>query len=154
LHKKEREVVSNLVLQTLCKNEIDKLHKKTLEVFENIGFKVTHDETLKRLKKAGAKVDNNEIVKKTGHGCDFAVSFDYENDSGKILTLYMQEMVARGIYVSGVVYTCFTHTDKDVDCILTAADETFSIIKKALDANDVDTMLKCPVRQVGFKRLV
>lgn len=93
-------------------------------------------------------------IKIAGHGCDFAVSFDYGNDSGKILTLYMQEMVARGIYVSGVVYTCFTHTDKDVDSVLAAADETFSIIKKALDANDVDTMLKCPVRQVGFRRLV
>ena len=43
---------------------------------------------------------------------------------------------------------------KDIDCILAAADETFAIIKKALDVDDVDTMLKCPVRQVGFRRLV
>ncbi|OHB56408.1 MAG: hypothetical protein A2Y07_05480 [Planctomycetes bacterium GWF2_50_10] len=93
-------------------------------------------------------------LKLAGHGCDFAVSFDYGESSGKILTLYLQEMVARGIYVSGVVYTCFTHTDRDVDMILAGSDETFAVIKKALDANDIDTMLKCPVRQVGFKRLV
>ena len=93
-------------------------------------------------------------MKIAGHGCDFAVSFDYVNDAGKILTLYMQEMVARGIYASSVVYTCFTHTDTDVDHILAAADETFEILRKALDANNVDAMLKCPVRQVGFKRLV
>ncbi|HBG26089.1 MAG: hypothetical protein A2Y10_00415 [Planctomycetes bacterium GWF2_41_51] len=93
-------------------------------------------------------------IKISGHGCDFAVSFDYGNDAGKILTLYMQEMIARGIYVSGVVYTCFTHTDKDIDIVLAAADETFEIIKKAIDGNNVDIMLKCPVRQVGFKRLV
>lgn len=93
-------------------------------------------------------------LKIAGHGCDFAVSFDYGDSSGKIFTLYMQEMIARGIYVSGVVYTCFTHTDRDVDMILSAADQTFAILKKATDSNMVEQLLKCPVRQVGFKRLV
>ena len=53
----------------------------------------------------------------------------------------------RGICASGAVYTFFTHADADVDCILAAVDETFSLIKKALKANDIDTILKCFIQQ-------
>ncbi|HBG26088.1 MAG: hypothetical protein A2Y10_00410 [Planctomycetes bacterium GWF2_41_51] len=56
--------MSNLVLKTLSQAEIEHLHKKTLDIFENVGFKVTHDETLNRLKKAGAIVSySDQIVK-------------------------------------------------------------------------------------------
>jgi glutamate-1-semialdehyde aminotransferase len=57
-------------------------------------------------------------------------------------------------FAFGDVYTCFTHTDTGVDRILATTEETLAIIKKALEANNVDAMLKCPIRQVGFKRLV
>jgi glutamate-1-semialdehyde 2,1-aminomutase len=93
-------------------------------------------------------------LKIAGHGCDFSASFDYGTESGKVLTLYMQEMVARGVYASSVVYTCFTHTDKDVEKVLGAADETFGLITKCLNTNSVAAMLKCPERQIGFRRLV
>lgn len=93
-------------------------------------------------------------MKLSGHGCDFAVSFNYGPESGKVLTLYMQEMIERGVYVSSVVYTCYTHGADDIDRILAAADETFSVIKSGLGANSLNNLLKCPERQVGFRRLV
>lgn len=121
--------------------------KPVIPTMDKIGRKL-----IEGLEKLGQRHSIN--VKIAGHGCDFAVYFDYGNDSGKILTFYMQEMIARGIYASSVIYTCFTHTDKDIDKILAAADDTFSTMKKAFDTNNVDEMLKCPIRQVGFKRLV
>ena len=68
--------------------------------------------------------------------------------------LYMQEMIARGVYVTGSFYMCFTHTDQDVEQILPAADETFGVIAKAIKNEETDSYLKAPERQVGFRRLV
>ena len=90
----------------------------------------------------------------SGHGFDFALSFDYAELSGKIMTLFMQEMIARGIYVTGCIYTCYTHTPEDVQAILDAADKTFSLIAKTVKDNNLDAVLKCQERLIGFRRLV
>ena len=90
----------------------------------------------------------------TGHPCPFSLTFDYGDSTSKVQTLFMQEMIARGIYVSSVVYTCFTHTSEDIDRILAAADETFAILAQALERNELDSFLKCPPRQTGLARLV
>ena len=37
--------------------EVEKMHEKTLEVFEKTGVRITHDEALAKLKAAGARVD-------------------------------------------------------------------------------------------------
>ena len=116
-----------------------------------------------RINQAGKKIMNglNRLAAKhkikfkiIGHPCHFAVSFDYANDSGKILTLYMQEMIARGIYASWIIYICYSHTEKDIENILQAVDETFDMIAETLEKNNITDVLKCPERQIGFKRLV
>jgi glutamate-1-semialdehyde 2,1-aminomutase len=89
-----------------------------------------------------------------GHGYNFAPAFDYGPLNNKILTLYMQEMIARGIYVSGIFYICFTHSPDDVAKIIAAADETFDVLAKAIQNNNIDEKLKCPERKTGFQRLV
>ena len=45
-----------------------------------------------------------------GHGFDFTITFNYADISDKIMTLFLQELIARGIYSNGVFYPCFTHT--------------------------------------------
>ena len=49
--------MSELVLRVLSDSEIEKLHEKTLELFENIGVHIGHEEALGILRKAGARVD-------------------------------------------------------------------------------------------------
>ena len=88
-----------------------------------------------------------------GHGFDFTLNFNYGAISIKIMTLFIQEMIARGIYTNGVFYPCFTHTPDDVEKILTAADEVFALLKDGIENNSIDKLLKCPERQTGFKRL-
>ncbi|KKR95964.1 MAG: Trimethylamine:corrinoid methyltransferase [Candidatus Uhrbacteria bacterium GW2011_GWF2_41_16] len=56
--------MSGLSLKTLSQSEIEYLHKKTMDIFENVGFKVTHDETLNRLKKAGTNVSESDGIVK------------------------------------------------------------------------------------------
>ena len=88
-----------------------------------------------------------------GHGFDFTLVFDYRALTGKIMTLFIQEMVARGIYTNGVFYPCYTHTDEDIDKILSAADEVFGLLKKGISENRIEQLLKAPMRQSGFRRL-
>ncbi len=49
--------MSELTLRTLSDAEVEKLHEKTLELFEKVGVYVKHEEAVKVLRKAGAKVD-------------------------------------------------------------------------------------------------
>ena len=49
-----------------------------------------------------------------GHGFDFTFSFNYTDASLKIMTLFIQEMIARGIYTNGVFYPCYTHTHQKI----------------------------------------
>ena len=51
--------MSKMTVSILSDPEIEKLHKKTLEVFETVGVKITHDEMLVRMKKAGAIVNES-----------------------------------------------------------------------------------------------
>lgn len=88
-----------------------------------------------------------------GHGFDFTMNFNYVDDSAEIMTLFIQEMVARGIYTNGVFYPCFTHTSEDVEKIMLAIDEVFSLLKHGIEKNEIDQLLKAPVRQTGFRRL-
>jgi trimethylamine--corrinoid protein Co-methyltransferase len=49
--------MSQLVLRALSDAEVEKLHAKTLELFETVGVRIEHEETLRILKRAGARVD-------------------------------------------------------------------------------------------------
>lgn len=49
--------MSELVLRALSDAEVEKLHEKTLELFETVGVYIGHEEALRVLKKAGARID-------------------------------------------------------------------------------------------------
>ncbi len=112
----------------------------------------TGTEIVELLKNYGRRHGVN--VKFLGKPCSFHVEFDYGELSNEVMTFYCQEMAARGVYASSVVYTCFTHTDEDLRRVGEAADESFGIISKAVADGDVKGRLRCPVRKTGFRRLV
>ncbi|MEN8230095.1 MAG: aminotransferase class III-fold pyridoxal phosphate-dependent enzyme [Bacteroidota bacterium] len=88
-----------------------------------------------------------------GHGSWFSLGFNYGEDTSKIMTLFIQEMIARGIYTISVFYMSYTHTSGDIERIRQAIDEVFELIKEGIQNDRVDKLLRCPVRQIGFKRL-
>lgn len=48
-------------------------------------------------------------------------------------TLFMQEMIKRGVLYQGIFSPCYSHTKQDVDYILSAFDESCDVFKKALE---------------------
>ena len=78
--------------------------------------------------------------------------FNYEN-ANEIKTLFTQEMLKRGYLASTSVYVSYSHTKNHVTEYLSAVDEVFGIIKKAIDENNVCDFLDGPVAHVGFERL-
>ncbi len=54
--------MGKLELRVLSDAEVEKLHHKTLEIFETVGIKVGHEEALKKLSEAGASVDYNTSI--------------------------------------------------------------------------------------------
>ena len=92
-------------------------------------------------------------VEVLGDGFDFTFNFNYATSSAMIMTLFIQEMIARGIYTNGVFYPCYTLTTEDIEKIISVFDEVFALMKRGINNNQVDELLKYPVRQTGFKRL-
>lgn len=68
-----------------------------------------------------------------GHGFDFTLIFNYSTSSNRIMTLFIQEMVARGIYTNSVFYPCFTHTPDDIEKILFVADEVLVLLQEGIE---------------------
>ncbi len=125
-------------------NEIKR--KPVIETINSTGHKL--------VKSLSETAQNHELdVSVSGHGFDFTLSFNYDAVSQKLMTLFIQEMIERGIYTNGVFYPCFTHKPKDIEKILLAADQVFAVIKQGIQENKIDQLLKCPVRQTGFRRL-
>ncbi len=79
-------------------------------------------------------------------------SFDYEN-SQAIHTLFTQLMLDRGFLATKAFYATYAHQDCHVQSYLEAVDETFALIAKAIERDEVEELLEGPVAHSGFRRL-
>jgi len=48
-------------------------------------------------------------------------------------TLFMQEMIQRGVLYQGILSPCFSHTQDDIDFMLAAFDESCVVFERALE---------------------
>lgn len=76
-----------------------------------------------------------------------------EGDAMVLKTLFTQEMLDRGYLASTSLYASLAHTREVVDGYLSAVDEAFEAIGKALADGKPESRLRGPVCQSGFKRL-
>lgn len=76
-----------------------------------------------------------------GSGPRHNLTFDsgYE-DAGGMKDLFYQEMVKQGVLFPNVIYIQFSHTMKDIDKTIKAADNAFSIVKNNI--NNIDGVLQ------------
>ena len=106
---------------------------------------------IKDLKKIA---DNNGLkLKIFGLPPLFHFSFDCGKDSQAIRTLFTQEMLKRGILASGGVYVSYSLKEKHAKKYIKAAEEVFSLLKKAIDQNKIYDLLKGPIAHRKFERL-
>ncbi|MSU46109.1 MAG: aminotransferase class III-fold pyridoxal phosphate-dependent enzyme [Lacunisphaera sp.] len=81
------------------------------------------------------------------------LGFDTGENSRAVMTLFTQEMLARGFLSAGGFYPTFAHRPDLVVKYLQAVGEVFGLLKKHLDRGTVATALHGPVAQSGFARL-
>jgi len=80
--------------------------------------------------------------------------FSFTNENGlKMQTLFTQLMLERGFLASKSFYSCYAHTPEHVRGYLEAAGAVFDEIARALNKNNLDSMLKGPEVKPGFRRL-
>ncbi len=70
-----------------------------------------------------------------------------------VLTLYTRLMLERGYLAGGGFYPTFAHQPHHVEDYLTATDDAFAVIKKAINAGDVLERIDGKVKHTGFARL-
>lgn len=82
-----------------------------------------------------------------------ALTFQYGDQSQAVRTLMTQHMLDRGYLATGIFYPTAAHSEKIIDGYLAALDETFGLLKQAIDRNDVTKQLRGPIAHAGFQRL-
>jgi glutamate-1-semialdehyde 2,1-aminomutase len=80
-------------------------------------------------------------------------ALDHGQPAQALSTLFTQEMLARGFLASKAFYATYAHTSEHVERYAVAVDDVFAILRKALDAGDVEGRLKGPLQHTGFARL-
>jgi glutamate-1-semialdehyde 2,1-aminomutase len=81
------------------------------------------------------------------------LGFEAGENSRAVMTLFTQEMLARGFLAAGAFYPTFAHQPELVAKYLSAVEEVFGILRKHLDGGTVVAALHGPVAQSGFARL-
>ena len=66
-------------------------------------------------------------------------------------TLLMQELLARGILWIGTHNLNYAHTQADITQLLEAYDQTFPILRRAIDTGRPQDYLRCDPLQPLFK---
>jgi glutamate-1-semialdehyde aminotransferase len=81
-------------------------------------------------------------------------SFTFEHESpDALLTLFTQEMLARGFLAGAQVYTMVAHSDRLIDIYLENTEQVFRTLAAANQANNIEDLLNGPVKHSGFSRL-
>lgn len=135
---------------------------------ERIGF-VAAIATMKKYKannvqdhlnRMGKKVQEGWTALAKKYGMDIHISGIYplshicfEASPLELKTLFVQEMMKRGFLVSDAYYATFAHKEQDVEDYLTACDEVFAIMSKAVKENNIKDKLLGSCCQGGFARL-
>lgn len=82
----------------------------------------------------------------------FLVIADTENAGQfELKTLYMQEVLARGMLTLGTHNLSLAHSGADIDALLAVYDEVFPILREAVAAGDVAARLRCEPLRPLFK---
>ena len=72
----------------------------------------------------------------------------------KVVTLYIQEMSKRNHIGYASYYLNLSHTEEDIDSLVAASHEAFTVIKGGLDTGTIDDLLECEPQEDLFRRLV
>ncbi|MDZ4824545.1 MAG: glutamate-1-semialdehyde 2,1-aminomutase [Flavobacteriales bacterium] len=111
----------------------------TIGVFENENV-IEHNHSIgdyfiKGVNEIVARRKLSDIIQLNGF--NWSVGLLIKNKNGEadmgLRTVFMQEMIARGILYQGILSPCFSHTKEDMDWMLAAFDESVAVLELALE---------------------
>ena len=73
-------------------------------------------------------------------------------DSLEMKSLFQQEVIKRGILSIGVHVMCFSHSDEDVERTLEAYEDAMSILRQAIDEDNIEKYLEGRKLQPVFRK--
>lgn len=117
---------------------------------------VEHIRLIGELVRAGwiaASAKRGVPIKLMGQPALCIFNFDCADTSRAVMTLFTQEMLARGFMANGGFYPTYAHQPATVERYLHAVDEVFAFLRNRLDRGEVLSALRGPVAQSGFARL-
>jgi len=84
------------------------------------------------------------------------MGFDEPDEHQRLVmtTVYLQELVKRGILCLMGAYLSYSHRPEHIDAYLQAADEACAIIKQGLAAGNLESLCEGGLWGQGFRRLV
>jgi glutamate-1-semialdehyde aminotransferase len=89
--------------------------------------------------------------------CHWMPTFVFRNREGQVCagfrTLFMQEMIARGVLFQGVFVPCLSHTDEDVARFAEAFDASLEVYGRALESGYEKLLVGEPAKPV-FRKLL
>jgi glutamate-1-semialdehyde 2,1-aminomutase len=111
------------------------------------------EKIIKFLRDLITKSDAEHIFSISGHP---VWSFLLINDIApytqwQIKTLFMQEMLARGILTLGTHNMSYSHSDRDLDVLFEVYREVIPLLVKAIQENTLEKLLHCQVLEPLFK---
>jgi len=111
------------------------------------------EKVIKFLRDLIAEADAEHVFSVSGHP---VWSFLLINDTApytqwQIKTLFMQEMLARGILTLGTHNMSYSHSDDDLDVLFDAYGEVLPLIIKAIQDKTLEELLHCQTLEPLFK---
>lgn len=95
-----------------------------------------------------------DYTRAEGYGYRSAIKFDpVGSTSLELKTLVQQEMIKRGVLWGGYNTMSFSHTDDDINYVLSAYEDTLPILKKAVDENNVRGYLRGATIEPSIRRI-
>jgi glutamate-1-semialdehyde 2,1-aminomutase len=122
-----------------------------LPVIETI--KTQGKKVIKGIQSLVEKHDISHLLSVAGHPSWSFLLFKDGNryDQWEIKTLFLQEVFARGILTIGTHNMSYSHSDNDIQRLLTVYDEVFPILKDAVDHEKLEKCLQCTPLKPLFK---
>ena len=100
------------------------------------------------------KYSLQEVLSVSGLPVHSGLSFEGHGNLSylDVQSVYSQTMVDNGILVFAIYNLCGSHTEKEVSVYLDATDKAFALIRKAIDADSLDGILRGGKVDPVFKR--
>lgn len=130
----------------------------TISILEQPGFyeHITKIGTMMQegLTRLIEKYSLQEVLSVSGLPAHSGLSFEGHGSLSylDVQSVYSQTMVDNGILVFAIYNLCGSHTEKEVSAYLDATDKAFALIRKAIDADSLDGILRGGKVDPVFKR--